>query len=184
MASPGISIIAGKYISAWGGVQSAGQTIGQIVRPLVFQSWSGDWPTTHQLLQYATEKFGRKIAFYIIWLDIVISVFIESFATRWDHWLAAKLFSGMGVGMLQSTLPLYLSEIAPTQLRGFYINAYSLWVRSMATMGVCLILSSWFVVGQIFASVALQELSAQDPYEFRVPIYTQVRGVPHGQNGH
>lgn len=32
MASPGTSIIAGKYISAWGGVQSAGQTIGQIVR--------------------------------------------------------------------------------------------------------------------------------------------------------
>ncbi|CAG8897290.1 unnamed protein product [Penicillium nalgiovense] len=64
---------------------------------------------------------------------------------------------GMGVGMLQSTLPLYLSEIAPTQLRGFYINAYSF----------------WFVLGQIFASVALQKLSAQDPYEFRVPIYTQ-----------
>lgn len=34
----------------------------------------------------------------------------------------------MGVGMLQATLPLYLSEIAPTQLRGFFINAYSLWV--------------------------------------------------------
>ncbi|CDM30447.1 General substrate transporter [Penicillium roqueforti FM164] len=139
MASPGTSIIAGKYISAWGGIQSAGQTIGQV------------------FLQYATEKFGRKIAFYIIWLDIVISVFIESFATRWDHWLAAKLFSGMGVGMLQSTLPLYLSEIAPTQLRGFYINAYSF----------------WFVVGQIFASVALKELSANNSYEFRVPIYTQ-----------
>jgi MFS family permease len=82
--------------------------------------------TSLKLLQYATERFGRKVAFYIIWVDIVISVFIESFATRWDHWLAAKLFSGMGVGMLQSTLPLYLSEIAPTQLRGFYINAYSL----------------------------------------------------------
>ncbi|GAB1211684.1 hypothetical protein ATERTT37_000808 [Aspergillus terreus] len=54
------------------------------------------------------------------------SIFIESFATKWDHWLAAKLFSGMGVGMLQATLPLYLSEIAPTQLRGFFINAYSL----------------------------------------------------------
>ncbi|KAJ6089811.1 hypothetical protein N7467_005027 [Penicillium canescens] len=139
MASPGTSIIAGKYISAWGGIQSAGQTVGQI------------------LLQYATERFGRKVAFYIIWVDIVISVFIESFATRWDHWLAAKLFSGMGVGMLQSTLPLYLSEIAPTQLRGFYINAYSF----------------WFVVGQIFASVALKELSAHDAYDFRVPIYTQ-----------
>jgi MFS family permease len=53
---------------------------------------------------------------------------IETFATRWDHWLVAKLFSGMGVGMLQSTLPLYLSEISPTQLRGFLINAYSLYV--------------------------------------------------------
>lgn len=31
MASPGTSIIAGKYISAWGGIQSTGQTIGQVV---------------------------------------------------------------------------------------------------------------------------------------------------------
>ena len=33
MAAPGTKIIAGKYISAWGGIQSAGQTVGQIVRP-------------------------------------------------------------------------------------------------------------------------------------------------------
>ena len=31
MASPGTKIIKGKYVSAWGGIQSAGQTIGQIV---------------------------------------------------------------------------------------------------------------------------------------------------------
>ncbi|CEJ59439.1 Putative D-isomer specific 2-hydroxyacid dehydrogenase [Penicillium brasilianum] len=133
------TVIEGKYVSAWSGIQSAGQTVGQI------------------LLQYATERFGRKIALYIIWADLVVSIFIETFATRWDHWLVAKLFSGMGVGMLQSTLPLYLSELAPTQLRGFYINAYSF----------------WFVVGQIFASVALNQLAARDPYEFRLPIYTQ-----------
>jgi MFS family permease len=126
MASPGTSIIAGKYISAWGGIQSAGQTVGQIVSISFDINCLTFYLTPFKLLQYATERFGRKVAFYIIWVDIVISVFIESFATRWDHWLAAKLFSGMGVGMLQSTLPLYLSEIAPTQLRGFYINAYSL----------------------------------------------------------
>ncbi|KAJ5560572.1 hypothetical protein N7513_002971 [Penicillium frequentans] len=138
-ASPGTSIIPGPYVSAWGGIQSAGQTIGQI------------------LLQYVTEAYGRKIALYLIWVDLVISVFIESFATQWQHWLVAKLFSGMGVGMLQSTLPLYLSEIAPTQLRGFYINAYSL----------------WFVLGQIFASVALNRLNTSDPMDFRTPIYSQ-----------
>lgn len=37
---------------------------------------------------------------------------------------------------------------------------------------------SWFVVGQIFASVALKQLAAVDPYDFRVPIYTQVCRVP------
>lgn len=31
MANPGTTIIDGKYISAWGGIQSAGQTVGQIV---------------------------------------------------------------------------------------------------------------------------------------------------------
>jgi sugar porter (SP) family MFS transporter len=139
MATAGTTIIAGKYISAWGGIQATGQTIGQI------------------LLQYATESFGRKVALYIIWLSFVVSVLIESFAMKWEHWLVAKLFSGMGVGMLQCTMPLYLSEIAPTQLRGFFINAYTF----------------WFVVGQLFASVALNRLSASDPYDFRTPIYTQ-----------
>ncbi|GFF69908.1 hypothetical protein IFM61392_02894 [Aspergillus lentulus] len=139
MATAGTTIIAGKYISAWGGIQATGQTIGQI------------------LLQYATESLGRKVALYIIWLTFVVSVLIESFAMKWEHWLVAKLFSGMGVGMLQCTMPLYLSEIAPTQLRGFFINAYTF----------------WFVVGQLFASVALNRLSASDPYDFRTPIYTQ-----------
>ncbi|KAH7127828.1 general substrate transporter [Dactylonectria estremocensis] len=139
MASEGTEIIQGKYISAWGGIQSAGQTVGQI------------------LLQFATERFGRKIALYIIWITLVLSIFLETFATHWQHWLVAKLFSGMGVGMLQATLPLYLTEIAPTQLRGFFINAYTF----------------WFVLGQLFASVALNRLNAADPYDFRTAIYSQ-----------
>ncbi|ENH62787.1 Putative glucose transporter HXT5 [Fusarium oxysporum f. sp. cubense race 1] len=138
-STSGTTIIAGKYISAWGGIQSAGQTIGQV------------------LLQYATERLGRKAAMMIIWVVLTASVFAESFATHWQHWLVAKLFSGMGVGMLQSTMPLYLSEISPTQLRGFFINAYSF----------------WFVLGQLFASVALNRLKANDPLDFRTPIYTQ-----------
>ncbi|KAF3764006.1 general substrate transporter [Cryphonectria parasitica EP155] len=139
MASPGTTIIAGQYISAWGGIQSAGQTIGQIV------------------LQYATDSLGRKAALYILWVFLAGSIFAETFATQWDHWLVAKLFSGAGVGMLQSTMPLYLCELAPTQLRGFLINAYSF----------------WFVIGQLSASIGLNVMNTHDPYEFRKPIYTQ-----------
>ncbi|KAH8666520.1 general substrate transporter [Xylariales sp. PMI_506] len=139
MASPGTTILAGSYVSAWGGTQSAGQTVGQI------------------LLQFATESLGRKAALMIIWVVLVASVMTESFASTSAHWLVAKLFSGFGVGMLQSTMPLYLTEIAPTQLRGFFVNAYSL----------------WFVVGQLFGSVALKEMAATDPMNYKTPIYTQ-----------
>lgn len=138
-ASPGTTIIAGKYVSAWGGIQSAGQFVGQV------------------LLQYATDAIGRKPALLIIWAVLVVSIFIETFASRWDHWLVAKLFAGMGVGMLQCTVPLYLSEIAPTQLRGFFINAYSF----------------WFILGQLFASVSLYQLKLVEPYNYKTPIYTQ-----------
>lgn len=34
---------------------------------------------------------------------------------------------------------------------------------------------SWFVLGQLFASVALNRLNASQPYDFKTPIYTQVR---------
>ena len=32
---------------------------------------------------------------------------------------------------------------------------------------------SWFVVGQLMAPVALQQLNKTHPYDFRVAIYTQ-----------
>lgn len=40
MAKEGTTIIDGKYISAWGGIQSAGQTVGQIVsRTIALEYW-------------------------------------------------------------------------------------------------------------------------------------------------
>ena len=35
-------------------------------------------------------------------------------------------------------------------------------------------LSSWFIVGQLFASVALYCLKASAPLNYKTPIYTQV----------
>ncbi|GAB1193954.1 hypothetical protein APSETT444_003191 [Aspergillus pseudonomiae] len=78
MASPGTTIIEGQYVSAWSGIQSSGQAVGQI------------------LLQYATEAFGRKVAFYIIWVVFVvwamvgatIIIFVIMPETPW--WLVSK----------------------------------------------------------------------------------------------
>lgn len=40
-SSPGTTIIAGKCVSAWGGIQSAGQTVGQIVGQALIYWYSG-----------------------------------------------------------------------------------------------------------------------------------------------
>lgn len=69
---------------------------------------------------------------------------------------------------------MYIAEQSPTQLRGFLINAYTLSVSSFhSTTEKKLILASWFVVGQLLAPVALRELNATRPYDFRIAIYTQ-----------
>ena len=69
MARPGTKIINSKYVSAWGGIQAAGQTIGQIVRHLLncrYNLASANITFLAQFLQYATEKYGRKVAFYTL----------------------------------------------------------------------------------------------------------------------
>jgi hypothetical protein len=74
MATPGTKIIAGQYVLAWGGIQSAGQFIGQVVRAPVLrdsnQSFADD--CLPQLLQYVTEGYGRKPALGVIWLTLIL----------------------------------------------------------------------------------------------------------------
>jgi SP family general alpha glucoside:H+ symporter-like MFS transporter len=133
MAGKNAKILDGKYVSAWGGqygdrrmgthyhpsahinaetlrtgIQSAGQFVGQILLPFI------------------TNRFGRKPAMYAIWIVLVVSIAIETVTSTYWHWLIAKLFAGVGVGCIQATLPVYIGEHSPNQLRGFLINAYTL----------------------------------------------------------
>ena len=139
------------------------------------------WPS----LRYAVSWFS----FYRV-VDakhaVYQSIFIKSFATRWDHWLAAKLFSGMGVGMLQSnaSLPVSLWNCSHSAKKIFHQRVFSVTLTHTYffffffylanTLWHLYRLTRWFVLGQLFASVALNRLSATDPYHFRTPIYTQV----------
>ena len=43
-----------------------------------------------------------------------------------EGWMGAKFFAGAGIGAVQSTLPLYINEMAPTQIRGLFTEAYTL----------------------------------------------------------
>ncbi|WVF65283.1 hypothetical protein IAT40_000006 [Kwoniella sp. CBS 6097] len=135
----GAPALSAPVLSAIGTIQSVGQIIGMTSLP------------------FLATKFGRKPAMYLLWLILAASVICESTATKWQVWVVAKLFSGIGVGSLQFITPTYVSEVAPTRVRGFLLMMYNF----------------WFSVGGFFAPVALQVMSTYAPDEFRVPIYTQ-----------
>jgi MFS family permease len=108
-------------------------------------------------LPFLSDKFGRKAAMFWYWLLLAISVALECVATEWRLWLVAKLFGGIGVGCLQSTIPTYVSEVAPPRVRGIFLMCYSL----------------WWLLGQFFAQIALQVMHSQAPSDYLTPVYTQ-----------
>lgn len=94
---------------------------------------------------------------YTYWLILVGSVIAECTTRSWQGWLVAKLLAGIGVGCVQSTVPAYISEVAPTRIRGALLMAYSF----------------WWTLGSFFAQVALQHLSRSNPTDYLTPVYTQ-----------
>ncbi|WWC71187.1 uncharacterized protein I206_105140 [Kwoniella pini CBS 10737] len=135
----GAKALEAPWVSSFGGIFSAGQVIGQFTIPFI------------------SDMVGRKGAMYVFMVILTISVIVESVANVWYVWTVAKLISGIGIGAVQATLPVYINEHAPSQIRGFLIVAYSL----------------WFSLGGLMASVALKVRSASDPLDYKSPIYTQ-----------
>ncbi|KAK1488814.1 sugar transporter [Colletotrichum abscissum] len=126
-------------LSGWSSIMSVGQVLGMTTIP------------------FLSSRFGRKVAMYTLWLVLAVSVAVESVARAWPAWLVAKLLAGVGVGCLQSTLPVYIAEVAPVRIRGGLLMCYSF----------------WWTVGTFCAHVALQNLNKNEPYNYLNPIYTQ-----------
>ncbi|KAL3485888.1 general substrate transporter [Aspergillus germanicus] len=131
--------LASPILAGWSSIMSVGQIIGMVTIPFV------------------SSRFGRKIAMYTYWIILMTSVLAESLARSWEVWLVAKLLAGIGVGSLQSTLPVYISECAPIRIRGGLLMCYSL----------------WWSLGSFFAYLALQAMASHSPTVWLTPIYTQ-----------
>jgi MFS family permease len=74
---------------------------------------------------------------------------IEMLAKDWRHWLASKVFIGIGNGLAQTSLVIYNSEIAPPRIRGFLLATWA-WT---------------FSVGGFIATVGLQILAEVSNYD-------------------
>ncbi|KAK4119734.1 general substrate transporter [Parathielavia appendiculata] len=135
----GSRVLASPVLAGWSSIQSVGQIVGMVS------------------LSFISSRYGRKVAMYTYWFILACSIIAECLARDWQVWLVAKLLAGIGVGCMQSTLPTYISEVAPVRIRGGLLMLYSL----------------WWTVGTFFAYIAMQTMNRQHPDEYLTPIYTQ-----------
>lgn len=94
-------------------------------------------------MPFINDRFGRRSGLWVAWtlltavhlfhefrsrriLLIIQGVIAEATVRTNEGWMGAKFFAGAGIGAVQSTLPLYINELAPTQIRGLFTEAYTL----------------------------------------------------------
>ncbi|MCK4359873.1 MAG: sugar porter family MFS transporter [Candidatus Cloacimonetes bacterium] len=80
------------------------------------------------------KKIGRKQTLESAALIFILGSMCSSIATSAGILIGARVFLGLGVGLASFTAPLYLSEMAPKEVRGALISMYQL----LITIGIVL----------------------------------------------
>ncbi|KAI5360129.1 Putative major facilitator, sugar transporter, major facilitator superfamily [Septoria linicola] len=106
---------------------------------------------------YFADKFGRKKAMCGAIAILLGGSIAEIASHNWQSWLGAAVLVRLGVGLAQSILITYISELAPFQIRGFMIGAYQLMLA----------------FGQLLCAVASQLVQTHRPNEWRILIGTE-----------
>ncbi|KAI7888497.1 general substrate transporter [Mucor mucedo] len=78
------------------------------------------------------ERISRKYTIIVASLVFNVGAAIQVGATGYDMMIAGRFVAGLGVGSLSMAVPLYLSELAPKEIRGRLISLQQL----MITIGI------------------------------------------------
>jgi sugar porter (SP) family MFS transporter len=64
------------------------------------------------------DKFGRTRSFQLDAIPLVVGTLLSATATAVQAMLAGRFLVGLGIGISSAIVPLYIAEIAPTNIRG------------------------------------------------------------------
>ncbi|WWC63091.1 uncharacterized protein I303_105690 [Kwoniella dejecticola CBS 10117] len=136
----GAAILAPGVLSAWNAVGSVMQWCGMNFFPII------------------SNRFGRKWCMIGYWLVIAAGCACETGARNWKVWLLAKMFVGLGVGAMQVTMQVYLTEMSPTsKVRGAMLSMYNF----------------WWTTGLFIGTVVITLLHKQDAEDWLRVIYSE-----------
>lgn len=88
----------------WKGLLTAMIELGALVGALN-QGWIAD-------------KYSRKYSIIIAVAIFLVGSILQTAAKSFDMLIVARLVGGIGIGMLSMVTPMYISEIAPPEIRG------------------------------------------------------------------
>ncbi|KAH8688995.1 hexose carrier protein [Talaromyces proteolyticus] len=69
-------------------------------------------------MPYMADKISRKLALTVVVVIFDIGAILQTAATNYNMLVAGRFIGGIGVGTLAMGAPLYISEIAPANIRG------------------------------------------------------------------
>lgn len=79
---------------------------------------------------FITRKLGRQRALVISGITFTIFSLMAVTAANYDVLLLARFCLGLAVGLSSFVAPMYLSEVAPTKIRGAILSLYQLMIVS------------------------------------------------------
>jgi len=65
-----------------------------------------------------SEKIGRKWCIVSSNLIVTVGAVIQSAALGWEMMIVGRVFVGLGIGILSTVIPMYVSEMSPKSIRG------------------------------------------------------------------
>jgi MFS family permease len=99
-------------------------------------------------MSHADEIRGGMIISLVI---LLAGSAAEIASQKWQDWLGAAVLVRLGVGLAQSILITYVSELAPFQLRGAFLGLYQVLLTT----------------GQLIVAIAAQLIQTQQPTKWR-----------------
>lgn len=142
--SPGYSRTA-NLIAAFNGVSSGGAALGAL-----FNSWSAN-----ALSRKHTIQIGAAI--------LSIGAALCAGSVNSGMFIFARLFAGVGIGILVTCIPMYQSEVSTPETRGFMVSMHGI----MFAVGYGL--SAWIGFGVYFISAS----GSDSTFPWRFPLAFQ-----------
>ncbi|KDN52636.1 putative MFS monosaccharide transporter [Tilletiaria anomala UBC 951] len=128
------------------------------------------------LAGYVADRFGRKFSIRVGFVWFVIGAVLQTASFDYPQLVAGRTVSGLGIGLLSASAPLYMAEVSPPHIRGVILAGeefaivFGICIAFYVTYGTRYIESDWsfrgpFILQMVpaFLLIALSFLLPESP---------------------